>query len=233
MTIIHRNVCPEWLDEMSPLDARALNSRRDLRRLNFWMGNARIMADVLSGALPGQAQARVIDLGAGDGSFLLRAARACRCRCRIQVDLVDRHPTPSAQCLGDLEKLGWKARVIASDVFEWLDGQPRADAIVSNLFLHHFEGAALGRLLELAAQRCRVFVACEPRRGLMPLIASRLLLFAGCNAVTRHDAPISVRAGFRDHELSAQWPNGDWRLREEPAGLFTHLFVAEMPARSQ
>jgi hypothetical protein len=150
----------------------------------------------------------------------------------MEVDLVDRHPTPSAQCLGELEMLGWKARVVASDVFEWLDGPVRADAIVSNLFLHHFEGALLRRLLELAARRCRVFVACEPRRGLMPLLMSRLLLFAGCNAVTRHDAPISVRAGFRDRELSAQWPGGGWQLREGPAGLFTHLLVAEKSARS-
>ncbi len=227
MNVLNRIVSPEWLDELSPLDARAVDSRRDLRRLNFWMGNARIMACVLSDALRRQTAARLVDLGAGDGTFALRVARACSFRRRMRVDLVDRHPTPSPACVENLEKTGWEARVIASDVFDWLPGQPPAEAIVCNLFLHHFEGAALRRLLLLAAERCRVFVACEPRRGSMPLLTSRLLFLLGCNAVTRHDGPISVRAGFRGHELSAHWPADGWQLRERPSGLFTHLFVAQ------
>jgi hypothetical protein len=51
----------------------------------------------------------------------------------------------------------------------------------------------------------------------------------GCNAVTRHDAAASVRAGFAGRELSALWPaRPGWRLREGRAGLFSHLFVARM-----
>jgi hypothetical protein len=48
----------------------------------------------------------------------------------------------------------------------------------------------------------------------------------GCNDVTRHDAVASVRAGFRDGQLSALWPAGPWKLTERGAGLFSHLFVA-------
>jgi hypothetical protein len=49
----------------------------------------------------------------------------------------------------------------------------------------------------------------------------------GCNGVTVHDARVSVRAGFRDRELSAIWPAGnDWTLQEHKAGRFTHGFVA-------
>jgi hypothetical protein len=45
--------------------------------------------------------------------------------------------------------------------------------------------------------------------------------------VTRHDAVLSVRAGFAGRELSALWPSADgWKLEERRAGLFSHLFVA-------
>jgi len=57
---------------------------------------------------------------------------------------------------------------------------------------------------------------------------SRLLRLIGCNRVTRHDAPISVRAGFTGQELSQLWPAGQgWLLEERPAGWFSHLFIAQ------
>jgi hypothetical protein len=62
----------------------------------------------------------------------------------------------------------------------------------------------------------------------MPLFFSRLLRVIGCNDVTRHDATISVRAGFSGEELSALWPDKqNWQLTERRAGLFSHLFIAQ------
>jgi hypothetical protein len=49
----------------------------------------------------------------------------------------------------------------------------------------------------------------------------------GSGPITRHDGPISIRAGFTGRELSALWPDdGGWQLVERPASLFTHLFMA-------
>jgi hypothetical protein len=49
----------------------------------------------------------------------------------------------------------------------------------------------------------------------------------GCNAVTCHDATVSVRAGFSGRDLSVLWPpSADWELSESRAGLFSHLLVA-------
>lgn len=100
--------------------------------------------------------------------------------------------------------------------------------ILANLFLHHFQEAGLRELLQAVADRCDAFIACEPRRSLTALAGSRLLPALGVSADTRHDADISVRAGFRGDELSRIWPGGrtGWRLEEKPAGLFSHLFVA-------
>ncbi|HVJ23860.1 MAG TPA: hypothetical protein VM756_07980, partial [Burkholderiales bacterium] len=102
------------------------------------------------------------------------------------------------------------------------------DAIVANLFLHHLTDHDLRRLFSLAAVRAPLFVACEPRRSRPALWASRLVGFIGANDVTRHDAVVSVRAGFTGKELSAAWPLADgWLLREEPARPFSHVFVAQ------
>ncbi len=126
---------------------------------------------------------------------------------------------------------GWRAKAIEADVFDWLRETAAVDAIVANLFLHHFEPPRLAEMLALAAVRARVFVACEPRRSAFALNGARLLGLAGCNDVSRHDAVVSVRAGFRDGELASLWPkDAAWELREGARGLFSHVFVARRRA---
>ena len=105
------------------------------------------------------------------------------------------------------------------------------DVMLANLFLHHFKDEPLRALLQLAADRTALFLACEPRRSPLALAASCMLGCIGCNAVTRCDAVASVHAGFEGAELSALWPtqNG-WRLSERNAGMFSHCFVARREA---
>jgi hypothetical protein len=120
--------------------------------------------------------------------------------------------------------------VVAADALEWLErATPDPNVVLlANLFVHHFEGARLARLLAGVAAHAHAFVCCEPRRSSVALLGSHLLFALGCNDVTRHDAVVSVHAGFRDRELSAAWPSaaGRWQLTEKPAGAFSHLFVA-------
>lgn len=192
----------EWLDSLPASDPRAEHARRDLRRVNTLMGNARHIAAALRPHWrPGM---RVADLGAGDGS-LMRA--------------VGRH-LPGTIDVISVDKSG------GIDVLDYLRQPEKLDAIVCNLFLHHLDADVLSDVLALAAERAPLFVACEPRRARIALQASRMLWVLGCNEVTRHDAVVSVRAGFTGKELSAAWPPGDWELEERVAWPFTHLFVA-------
>ncbi|WP_245509025.1 MULTISPECIES: hypothetical protein [unclassified Mesorhizobium] len=68
----------------------------------------------------------------------------------------------------------------------------------------HFD-AELVRLFSLLAPKASLALATEPLRAMSALAAARLLPAIGANDVTRHDAAQSVRAGFRDRELSAPW----------------------------
>ena len=192
------------------------------------MANARHVARALARVNRPEANtARIADLGAGDGRFMLCVARKMR-RARIEVHLVDRANAFDEAVFEDFAQLQWKAAAVASEAHGFLEQPgPRFDAVVANLFLHHFDAASLRRLLELVAQRTALFVACEPRRSGLALQASRLLRFMGCNDVTRHDAVASVRAGFRGREVSGLWPDQDhWHLEERPARPFGHLFLA-------
>jgi hypothetical protein len=231
-----RRVEPEWLDELPAHDPRAQRSRRDLVRINALMGNASFVAGELR--KPGTdlsyqhaitevcPRFQLAEIGAGDGGFLLRVARALGVR-GVEAILVDRKGAVGAQTRAAFDAQGWKAQVVEADVFDWLRATPPVDAIVANLFLHHFEPGQLGEMLALAAQRAPLFIACEPRRSAFALNGARLLGVVGCNDVSRHDAVVSVRAGFSGHELSALWPHeGPWCVRECARGLFSHLFTA-------
>jgi hypothetical protein len=231
---MERCVKPELLDELPPADPRAVRSRKDLVRVNAWMGNCGIMVRTLRCACNGRAARSIVDMGAGDGRFLLEVARQLHPDWqRTRAVLLDRQNAVRTETHQAFEALGWHAETCEADVRDWLARPVVAahDVLSANLFLHHFQEAQLAELLRAAARSTCVFIAVEPRRSLWSLFVSRLLWFIGCGQVTRHDAVASVRAGFTGNELSRLWPADEsWTLQERSAGWFSHLFVAQRRA---
>ncbi len=225
---------PETLDHLAPDDPVAQRARRDLRRVNAFMGARRILARAIDRALPERAARplRIVELGCGDGRLMLDVARHRGARWpSVQLDLLDRQPIVEASTIAAYAACGWQVRPMVADVLDWAarpaSGE-RWDLVVVNLFLHHFDGAGLRRVLAGCAAHADALAACEPRRSRFALAASHLIFFLGANAVTRHDGVLSVRAGFVGSELGAAWaePASDWRLDEYDDGLFTHCFCA-------
>jgi hypothetical protein len=225
-----RRVEAEMLDHLPETDLRAIRSRKDLRRINRVMAAQTILCRGIDAATRGRPPRHIVELGAGDGTLLLRIARRRAVKWRgVEATLVDRRDLVSSDTREGFAALGWKLRVVIRDVFDWLDETSPVlhDLLFANLFLHHFAGNALERLLFGIAARSTAFVACEPRRAAAALIGSHFVGLLGCNAVTRNDAVLSVHAGFRDAELTATWPRARaWHIDEYPAGLFTHCFLA-------
>ena len=228
---MRRVVRPELLDALPVDDPRAVHSRADLRRINAWMGHARALVRLLREAGAARAR-RIVELGSGDGRLLLDLAQRVPFARGSEVVLVDMAPVVSDATLADFARLGVVARVEAREMLAYLEEPaPSSDLVVANLVLHHFEDAVLVRLFAAIARRASACVALEPRRGLPGACGSRLLALIGCNDVTRHDARVSVDAGFRARELSTLWPRGEgWTLREHAAGAFSHAFVARRGA---
>jgi hypothetical protein len=216
---------PELLDELPATDPRAMHSRRDLRRINALMGNARsIVRYVTHFAGNGSRGLPLViaEIGAGDGNISTQVANAlARRNVSGALLLVDRQP------LNAPWRCAWKAQLVQADIFAWLKDARRVDAIIANLFLHHFRDEELASMLRDCAERCDCFVAAEPRRSSIAEWFSRRVRLIGCNEVTRHDAVVSVRAGFTGSELTTLWPGGsEWSVTERRVGLFTHFFGA-------
>ncbi|MEM9081248.1 MAG: hypothetical protein AAGC74_11215 [Verrucomicrobiota bacterium] len=176
---MERVVVPEILDGLSADDERAKRSRRDLRLINWLMGNERWIGKQVVGG------GGVVELGAGDGRLACRLAGL-----GLQVTGLDLQERP--------EGLGSGVSWVAGDLFETLAGV-EGEVVVGGLILHHFDDGALARLGRLLAEK-RKLVFAEPLREVLALVEGALL-WPLVNEVTRHDMMVSIRAGFRRGEL--------------------------------
>lgn len=192
-----RTLTPELLDSLPPTHPDALHSRRDLRWINFAMGNHRWVARTLPPLL--RAGERALEVGAGTGELAARlAARGAT------VDALDYCPRPKNWPVGR----GWHVGDVRT--FRAFD---RYAAVYGNLIFHHFTDVELTALGAALRRSVRVILASEPARSAR---SQRLMAFAGralgANRVTLHDAHVSIAAGFLGDELprllglnSAEW----------------------------
>jgi hypothetical protein len=230
-----RLVVPERLDHLDPQDPLAQRSRRDLRRVHLAMRTVSILRRMVSDLRLAAPPRRIIELGAGDGTLLLRLARTLKPRWTgVELTLLDQQDLVAADTREAYRHEGWKLTLISADVLKWAR-EPvtqRYDLCVAVLFLHHFESNELGTLLAGAGARTDAFIGCEPRRDGLSRLGSAAIGLIGANEVTREDAVKSVAAGFRALELTAAWSQvaGEWITNEYRSPPFTHCFSAVRPS---
>jgi hypothetical protein len=226
-----RSVLPEVLDDLAPGDPSAIRSRRDLQRVHRAMRSVSALGHALSRLRLAAQPKSVLELGAGDGSLLLRLAAAIRPRwLDVKVTLLDRQRIVSPETVEAYRRLGWDVTTVCEDVLAWARQAPeqRYDLTVATLFLHHFEAPELREVLRGVISQSRAFVAIEPRREMIAKVGSRLIGLLGTNAVTREDAVKSVDAGFTGDEITQSWPSSQeaWWMREYRVLPFSHAFIA-------
>ena len=182
-----RIVEPEIHDHIPHDDPVARRSRRDLRRINFLMGNERWVLRMLR-QFPAATAKGICEIGAGDGFLTSKMHQRFPNR---RITACDLAPRPA----GLDPAIDWRK----GDIFE--APPPSGGVLIANLFLHHFEGENLLRLGKFCAG-FEVLIFNEPNRS---LLASRLgvLLHPFVNHVTRHDMQVSIRAGFQPGEIAA------------------------------
>lgn len=241
--MMKRMVTPELLDDLDMRDPRAQRSRIDLRRLHRIMGTKTILLGALreisfQRSASSSSPLQVLEIGAGDGSLMLGVARALQgVWPAVSLTLLDQHNLLEPSTKLGYGNAGWHVTAHVEDVLDWARPEliaelkpatERWDLIVSNLFLHHFEHRQLSLVMSAVAARSNHFIACEPHRNWFAFIGSHLVGAMGANEVTRQDAVLSVKAGFRDKDLCKLWPGkaDDWALQEYSAGLFSHCFYA-------
>jgi len=198
---MQRIVKPELLDHLPAEDPDAIASRRDLRRVNFVMGNERWILRTVR-RFPQAAAKGIAEIGAGEGNLAEKLVREFPGATVAAYDLAPRPPGLDA-------RVTWRQ----GDIFAELP-PPGGGILVANLFLHHFEGEELRRIGRLC-ENFQVLLFSEPDRARLPHFLGGLA-HPFINRVTRHDMHVSIRAGFRKGELAILLglDPGRWRIAE-------------------
>ena len=202
LTAMQRVVEPEIIDELPPGHPDVIRSRKDLKVINFLMGNERWIARQI-GFFAAECSQGVIEIGAGEGTLLARLAKRHPALPLTGCDLA---PRPA----GLDERIAWDRR----DVFESL-AAASGGILAANLFLHHFEDKELEAFRPHLA-KFDVICINEPYRTPRTIADARLLLpFVG--GATKHDMIVSIRAGFLRGELPERLglTAPTWKVREE------------------
>ncbi len=177
-----RKLTPELLDHLPHDDPGAIRSRRDLRRINRFMGNERWIAAMIP------AGTRLItEIGAGDGQLL-----ACLSQQHpdAKITAYDLAPRPS--------NLPVSVKWLAGDLFA--QKPPGCGGtLIANLFLHHFPDRQLAELGSWM-RGFDTLILNEPLRAKLPAILGKLAT-PFVHPITRHDMRVSIEAGFAQGEL--------------------------------
>lgn len=221
-----RVVLPEMLDQLAEDDPAAAKNRRDMRLLNRLMGNFRWIAREV--ALARMQRGLWLELAAGDGSLGCHLAhRLPRWASRTAFTGIDRCSRPAA----------WPSH------WRWEQGNllfspllREARVVVANHILHQFEDhelAALGESLDCTATH---LIINETARHTVHVWQARAAFLLGLNNVSRHDAVVSIRSGFRGEELPRllglapeEWR---WTLRHTLLGAYRFVATRQTKAGS-
>ena len=206
----------ELLDDDRGTPTEIRQGLKDLWRINRWLGGFSGTLQLLTRIFEraGIRQARILDVGAGDGRLAMRlGARLHRQGFRAEIFVLDRRLSHLEQ--GKME--GDTIHAIVGDALRMPFGEGAFHVVLCNLFLHHFSGEKLQALLSsLADAASQAVVVNDLERGWLPYLFIRANPVFARSPLTRHDGPASVRqaytrqelgelvraAGFRDFELS-------------------------------
>lgn len=216
---MRRATCTELLDEDRGTPGEIEDSLDDLWRINRWLGGISSNLVLLerffsrTRAYP----VRILDVGSGDSRLAARLRNELlRRRRRAEFCVLDRH-------LAHLQK-GHPASSgllpVVADVLALPFAERSFDAVMCNLFFHHFSNGAAQELLRRLGTVAREAVLINDlERHMLPYLFIRCALPFTWSPITRHDAPASVRQAYTREELTAL----------AVAAGFTDFEVARLP----
>lgn len=181
-SIRNRHLEDEILDFLPSNDPSAIRSRRDLRLINFLMGNIRWIQSCVKN---NNEISHITELGAGDGALLSNLAGR-----GLKLTGIDLQPKPENLS----SDIGWGQLDVTKTDTSYFN-----NTVVAVLFLHHLSESQLIELGEKIRLGKFLYVV-EPHRCFFSILQG-YTLFPFVNQVTRHDMMVSIKAGFKMGEL--------------------------------
>ena len=209
MLVPHQTDRAELLDLGSGTLCQVRESLHDIRRINAFLGGARVAVNAIFAILQERElkRATVLDIGTGAADIPLRLRRqAARREIDLKIIALDLNARHLQIAREDIAKTAGAARDISllrADAFALPLADKSVDIVIASLFTHHFRAPDIVRLLNEFSRVARTgWVINDLVRHNIPLYFFRLVrpIFARSH-LTRHDAQASIRRGYTTEEM--------------------------------
>ncbi len=207
--LTQRHLVPELMDDPDVDEAELARSLQFIRRFNQRLGGtSAVLAHLRNWAKswPSDKTMRILDVGTGSADIPLAIASwAQRSKINVQITGVDVHAKTLAAArafVGDIPDITLEQ----ADALKLMDHyQPGSfDYAHAGLFLHHLEDVDVLTTLRIMDRlTTHGLIWNDLIRGFWARIGVRLLTLPGTGipAMARHDARVSVEAGFTREEV--------------------------------
>ncbi|MEO8131843.1 MAG: methyltransferase domain-containing protein, partial [Bryobacteraceae bacterium] len=184
-----RIIREEWLDLQTP--ERAAASLNDLVKINRLLGGHGVLRETMAGVVRPEERFTLLDVGAASGDMGASVKAAYPGAEVTSFDYKPDHLVKAAHPR------------VCGDAFQMPFRPGSFDIVHCSLFLHHFENDRVVELLRTFAALARraVVLTDLERHPLAYYFLPLTTWIFGWDAITLHDGPISVEAGFHAKEL--------------------------------
>ncbi|WP_435579565.1 methyltransferase domain-containing protein [Gilvibacter sp.] len=199
----HRSHELEWMDDLEMEGQQLLDTLKTLAKINARLGGDAVSLKgvcKLSREADSATGLHIIDLGCGEGSQLRHLANYSR---KHQLDWRFTGVDANATCIAFAEQRSQnypEITYLKGDVFKW--DMPECDIVLATLFMHHFDDQQIKQMIESAKSKTRLgWVVNDLQRS---PIAYGLFWSLGLfirNEMIMHDGLLSIKKGFKKHEL--------------------------------
>lgn len=193
--MLRRRFDHEMMDDFSIQDERVDRALEELKQINRYLGGrttTRKALQVLQQSSTSRQPLSVLDVGAG-GADVFEGLNGA-----VKVTALDRNPRVCRY----LKDHGC-SEVICANVLQAPLGEKTFDVVHASLFLHHFRGEELRKILSscLSISRYAVIIN-DLRRSVLAWLGIKILtaIFSR-SPMVKHDGPVSVLRGFTKSEL--------------------------------
>jgi 2-polyprenyl-3-methyl-5-hydroxy-6-metoxy-1,4-benzoquinol methylase len=227
----------ELLDGDTLDEAALRRNLRDIRRINALLGWRAFTTTAVARVVrsEGLRAFSLLDVAAGSADMVAAIARwATRAKVKAELLATDINPRIVAIAREEVAGLG-TVRVERQDALALPYSPGAFDMALCTLALHHFDPPAATELLRAMAQVARHVLVFDVARSRLAFLGAVLLTrVGGMDAMTRHDAPASVRRAYSRAELAALAQAADLRAARVWAAFpFRLALVASGAASSE
>ncbi len=205
----------ELMDLPQPLSPELEIDLQNLETLNRLFGGHEIVRKIVAPHLRPGAHMKILDLATGAGDIpRLLAAIAERCGCSVHITAVDANASTLAVARSRVPPaIADRISFVQADAlsFEPAPAQ-QFDIVLCTLALHHFSRAdAIRLLVRIKSLARRLAVVTDLRRTFLGWIGIYFLTAIWLrNAMTRHDARLSIQRAWSFEEMAALLREAGW-----------------------